>query len=173
MNELAQRIDALSELNDAPLPTTFPATEEEKKERYLHLLAEGTPPPEAARQCGETGTWFRRRRNPEGRTYDQDFAERYEEIMRPDGDFEQSIREIAEHALIRAANDGNVRAIEKVLMAYHERYSFLRPAQFQGDTYNVERLVQIMPGIPTHLLEQMREALAEQQMRELPEVIDQ
>jgi hypothetical protein len=63
-----------------------------------------------------------------------------------------------------------VRAIEKILMAYDPDFQFLRPVAASGDI-NVENLVQIMPGIPTELLLQMREALRAGQTPELP-VID-
>ncbi len=83
---------------------------------------------------------------------------------------ETAIGEIAEHALISAAQSGNVRAIEKVLMAYHARYQFLRPVNFQGEV-NIENFIQLMPGVPTELLQQMREALLAERRKELP-VID-
>ena len=164
MSDLAERLSALKELNEQPLIEEW--SEEQLKEEFLTLVADGEMPDVAARKLKKTATWFRRRRNPKGQNYDKDFTERYEEVMSPGGEFEHAISERYEGALMDAAQTGNVRAIEKVLMAYHPRYSFLRPAAFAGDTYNVDKLIQIMPGIPTHLLEQMREELVKQ--KELP-----
>jgi hypothetical protein len=173
--DLKERLENLTALNEVELPKAEinPAflTEDEIKVRYLSLLAEGHMQPEAARRCGKTGKQMRAYRSEKSPRYDREFSERYEEIMAPGGEFEESISQIAEHALIDAAKSGNVRAIEKVLMAYHAKYEFLRPTAFTGDTYNVDKLVQIMPGIPTPLLEQMREELLRQ--KELPAVIDQ
>lgn len=164
MSELAERLEALASRNAGP------QTDEEIKERYLELLAEGNMPPEAAKACGRTGRHMRGFRSEKSSRYDPDFALRYEEIMAPGGEFETAIGEIAEHALVQAAQSGNVRAIEKVLMAYHARYQFLRPVNFQGEV-NIENFIQLMPGVPTELLQQMREALLAERRKELP-VID-
>ena len=160
MSDLAERLETLSRKNDGP-------TSEQLKESYLELLAEGVPQVAAARQLGTTGSHFRRYRSEKSSVYDKAFAARFEEIM--GGEHQEAVVQSARAALIKAAQDGNVRAIEKILMAYDPDFEFLRPAAFVGDTYNVDKLIQIMPGIPTHLLEQMREELLKQ--KELP-VID-
>lgn len=169
MSDLAERLEALIEQNSRDLPTTFPATDEEVKARYLELLAEGHTPPQAAAQCGKTGRYMRSFRSEKSERYDEDFASRYEKIMAPDGEHREALVQNARAALIEAAKSGNVRAIEKILMAYDPDFQFLRPAQFQGD-FNIETLVQIMPGIPTPLLQQIREALAIDAARELPDI---
>lgn len=169
---LSERLASLQERNQEPLPQEPlpPSTEEEVKERFLDYLREGWPPPEAARRCGRTGTWFRRRRSPGSSHYDPEFADRYQEIMRPGGEHQQALVENARAALMEAARLGNVRAIERILMAYDPDFEFLRPAHWRGgDVYNVDKLVQIMPGIPTELLEQMIAAL--EQKRELPQAL--
>ena len=165
MSDLAERLSALSERNSLPL--TYELNEAEKKERYLEMLAEGFSSPEIAKTMKETGSWFRKFRSKKSPSYDPEFSLRYEEIM--GGEHQEALADLALAAMIQAANNGNVRAAEKILMAYHSDFQFLRPAAFAGDTYNVDKLIQIMPGIPTHLLEQMREELLKQ--KELP-VID-
>ena len=166
MSDLAERLHDLKERNAAPLEPTY--TDEEAKEAFLGLLAEGWPPPQAAAKAQRTATWFRRRRSEGAFNYDAAFAERYEEVMHPEGEHRAALVENARAALIEAAKSGNVRAIEKILMAYDADFHFLRPAAFQGDV-NIENFVQLMPGIPTELLLQMREALVK--AKELP-VID-
>jgi hypothetical protein len=166
--DLREQLEDLSERSyEATLPATWKLTEDELKERYLDLLEEGFVSPDAAKELGKSGTWFRRRMNPKGTNYDPDFALRYEQIMAADGPHREALVGHARAALVKAAKEGNVRAIEKILMAYDPDFTFMRPAAFVGDTYNVDKLVQIMPGIPTHLLEQMREALLDAR-KELP-----
>lgn len=168
MSDLAERLSDLQVLNSQPLsPAEW--SEEALKERYLELLAEGVLPDLAARELEHTGRWFRRFRSEKSERYDYDFSLRYDEIMHPDGEHREAIVQSARAALVKSAHEGNVRAIEKILMAYDPDFNFLRPASAAGDTYNVDKLIQIMPGIPTHLLEQMRAELMKQ--KELP-VID-
>jgi len=164
MSDLAERLSALKELNEQPLIEEW--SEEQLKDEYLRLIEQGEVPDEAARQVSKTATWFKRRRNPKSEHYDKEFTSRYDELMRPDGEHRAAVVQKVRAALIKAATEGNVRAIEKVLMAWDSEFSFLRPAAFAGDTYNVDKLIQIMPGIPTHLLEQMRAELVKQ--KELP-----
>lgn len=157
---LAERLAALQKVNDG-------LNEEELKAAYLERLCDGELPDEAAKGVGKTATWFRRRRSEKSVHYDFEFAERYEEIMHPDGEHRAALIQRARSALVDAASSGNVRAIEKILMAYDPDFQFLRPPAFAGDTYNVDKLIQIMPGIPTPLLQQVREALVQQR-----EVVD-
>ena len=172
MSDLAERLEALAERNSEPLaPQTYDLTDEEAKAHFLELLSLGNPPPMAAEKAQRTATWFRRRRNPEGRTYDAEFAAKYDEIMAPEGEHREALIQNARAALIEAAKAGNVRAIEKILMAYDPDFAFMRPAAFTGDV-NIDKLIQIMPGIPTELLQQMREELVRAKQAELP-VIEQ
>lgn len=170
--DLAERLEALAQRNSEPLPVpdTWDLTDEELKERYLELISDGVVPDAAARHLKKTGSWFRKFRNSQSSSYDEDFALRYDLLRRPGGEYTEALSERALAAMVKAAEDGNVRAAEKILMAYHPHFSFLRPAAFAGDTYNVDKLVQIMPGIPTHLLEQMISALEEEKRLALPVV---
>jgi hypothetical protein len=162
--DLAERLAALSSRNDEPLERDY--SDEEAKEAFLELLAEGFTPPKAAKMVGRTATWFRRRRNPEGAHFDPEFRDAYERVMAPDGENRAAIVEDARTALIEEAKRGNVRAIEKLLMAFDPEFSFMRPAQFQGDL-NIERFQVLLPQIPTELLLQMKEALQRGQQPEL------
>lgn len=166
--DLRERLQALHEQNEESLaPATWEMSEEQLKDAYLELIADGVVPDMAARKLKKTATWFRRRRSPESAHYDEDFALRYDLIRRAGGEYEEALAQRAEAALFRAAEEGNVRAAEKILMAYHPNYSFLRPPGFSGDV-TIDKFIQIMPGIPTELLQQMREALARQ--KELPDI---
>lgn len=169
--DLAERLEALRERNDAPVPDETPIyTDAEAKDVFLSALEEGATIPEASKRAGRTATWFRARRKPGARVYDVDFSLAFDEIMAPDGPNREGLTLRIFTALVRAAEEGNVRAQEKILAAYHTDFHFLRPVPLQGDTYNVEKLVQILPGVSTETLMAMREELLAQ--RELPEVID-
>lgn len=169
--ELRERLEALQEVNERPLiPTTYPMTEDELKERYLDLLQEGFVSHDAAGQLGKTGSWFRGFRSEKSPRYDPEFAACYEEIMAEQGPHREAVVQRARAALMVAVQEGNVRAIEKVLMAYDSDFSFLRPPERSGDI-NVQNLMIVMKDLPTEILMQARQAL-EQKRKELPAVID-
>jgi hypothetical protein len=168
--DLAERLQALQELNEAPLPHEIPKySDQELKERFEDLLAEGLTQPEAAKRLGKTATQMRYFRSQKSIHFDAEHAKRVEEIMAPDGENRTAMAENALKDLAKAAADGNVRAIEKILMAYHPDFSFMRPPAFSGDV-NVEKLMIVMRDLPTPILEQARDALLAKK-RELP-VID-
>jgi hypothetical protein len=145
-------------------------SETDLKAHFLDLVEEGEMPDRAAERLGKTGSWFRRRRSAKSVHYDPEFAAAYDEIMRPDGAHREALVSTARSALVEAAKGGNVRAIEKILMAYDSDFTFLRPAQFGGDL-NVENLMIVMKDLPTEVLQQARDALLAKKQGELP-VID-
>jgi hypothetical protein len=168
--DLKERLEALSSRNDEPpIPTTYPLSDEELKTRYLDMLEEGLTQQEAAAQLGKTASWLKGFRNPKSPRYDSAHAEMYEEIMALGGPNRRALGERAFASLVKAAEEGNVRAAEKILMAYHEDFQFLRPVAALGDT-NIDKLLIVMDGVPTPILEQAREALLQiqQKQRELP-----
>lgn len=166
--DLAERLEALSQANAEPLKV--PISDEEAKEVFLSALEEGKTIPEAASKTGRTATWFRRRRNPSSRNYDASFSDLFDAIMAPDGANREALTLRAFTSLVKAAEDGNVRAAEKILAAYHHDFNFLRPAIVQGDV-NIEKLMVVMRDVPTDVLEQVRTALEQKQQSALP-VID-
>lgn len=170
MSDLAERLDALRELNAIPLdlPTTYDLTEDELKERFLDLVQSGYIPPEAAEQLGKTGSWFRKFRSPKSHVYDAEFAERYEAIQ---DEHKEALRGRLEKAGIEEALRGNARLIEKWLMVLNSPgWEQFRPQNFQGEI-NIERLQLLLPDIPTEMLQQMREVIVQNRQKELP-VID-
>ena len=162
--DLAERLEALKAKNDGP-------TEEDSKEMFLELLTQGVFPHEASRQAGRTVTWFRHRRSPKSRHYDVDFHIRYDEIMDPEGDFKAALIDQARSWLAKAASDGNVRAIEKILMAYDPDFTFMRPAAIQGGL-NVEQLQVFFGELPLEKLLELKQARESARLKELP-VLDQ
>jgi hypothetical protein len=167
MSDLAERLDALAELNSLPL--TYELTDDELKEKFLGLIAAGYIPPEAAEQLGKTGSWFRRFRSPKSQAYDPAFAERFEALQEQ---HKEELRGRLEKAGIEEALRGNARLIEKWLIVLNSPgWDQFRSANFQGEI-NIERLQMILPDIPTEILQQMREAIAsKRQQKELP-IID-
>ena len=141
MSELSERLDALKQKNDGK-------NEQELKDAYLERVAGGEMPEHAARELGKTSTWFRRRRSTNSMHYDHDFAERYEEIMHPEGEHRAALVQKLRSDLMAAASNGNIRAIEKGLMAYDPEFAFLRPVAFAGD-FNVDKMMVVMKDIPT------------------------
>lgn len=168
MTDLAERLEALKERNDRPLaPTTYEMSDDELKARYLSLLEEGEMPDQAARTLGKTGSYMRGFRSEKSQRYDYSFVEMYEEVMHPEGPHRAALIGIARESLVEAAKSGNVRAIEKILMAYDPDFGFLKPAQFSGD-FNVDKLMVVLGDVPTPILQQVRQALESQ--KALPDV---
>lgn len=168
MSELAERLAELSERNGEPLPADQPVyTDSEAKDVFLSALEEGKTLPEAASLAGRTGTWFRRRRKPDSRNYDVDFSLAYDEIMAPDGSHREGLGLRGLTNLAKASDEGNVRASEKLMAAYHSDFPWLRPALVQGGL-NVEQLQVFFGELPLAKLLELKEA----RMKELP-VVDQ
>lgn len=170
--DLVERLEALQARNSEPIASeTVPYTDDEAKAAFLALLAMGNPKPLAAAKAQRTLTWFRARRNPQGRSYDERFTEVYDEITAPEGPHESMLGLNAEAAMVRIAEGGNQRAIEKLLMAYHPRYQFLKTQVGQG-TWNVEQLQVFFGDLPLKDLLEMKQARQIARTSEMP-VIDQ
>lgn len=147
-----------------------PPTEDELKAEYLRLLSEGHTSMMAAKELGKTGSWFRKFRKETSEHFDPAFRDTYEEITGPDGLQKRGFAMVGISALVEEAQRGNVRAAEKLLMAYHPDFDFLKPASFSGDV-NIENLMLVMKDLPTEVIEQARQHILEKKQRELP-VID-
>ena len=93
MSDLAERLSDLASRNAQPIADVVIEglgevwNDEDRKDAYLFLLAEGFMPPQAAKKLGTTGTYMRRFRNPVSQKYDKGFAQRFDEIMAPDGGY--------------------------------------------------------------------------------------
>ena len=163
MSDLAERLGSLREKNDSPH-----VPDDEAKEIFLLGLYNGLPRGQAAREAGRTSSWFRRRCNPEASNYDPVFAERYERASHAN---RAQIVDDTFTALYKSAQEGNVRAQEKILAAYSEEFGFLRPPA-AGTTMNVEQLQVFFGELPLAKLLELKEARDQAKQRELP-VIDQ
>ena len=130
-------------------------------------LSDGCRPPKPAGSWARPAAGSRGGGPREPRTTTASFAEAYDEVMAPDGPYREAWVSKARDSLLRAAEAGNVRAIEKILMAYDPEFAFLKPAQFTGD-FNVDKLMVVLGDVPTPILQQVRQALSEQ--RALPDV---
>lgn len=169
--DLAERLEALQALNERPLPSQEPSyTDDEAKDVFLSALEEGRTVPEAAKAAGRTSSWFRRRRNPKARTYDVDFSNHFDEIMVSGGPNQEGLALRAFTALVKACEEGNVRAAEKILGAYHPDFGFLRP-QITNGTWNVDQLQVFFGELPLSKLLELKEARERERMKEL-DVID-
>ena len=167
MSDLADRLSELKRQN------VFGSelTDTQAKALFLERLSEGKTPAEAVEETGRTRTWFRARRNPGAANYDQAFAEAYERIMAPGGDFKTALVDDVFTALVKSAKEGNVRAQEKILAAYSEDFGFLKPIA-QAGPVNVEQLQVFFGELPLEKLLELKQARDAARMKELP-VIDQ
>jgi len=163
MTDLAERLADIQARNGPP-------TEEELKAEYLRLLSEGHTSMMAAKKLDKTGTYFRKFRSEASETFDAGFRDAYDEITAPGGLQNQGYASVGITALVEQAQAGNVRAAEKLLMAYDPHFDFMRPASFSGDV-NIENLMLVMKDLPTDVIEKARQHILEKKQRELP-VID-
>jgi hypothetical protein len=163
MSDLAERLEDIQNRNNG-------YSDEEAKRCFLEFLCEGETITQAARHAGRTATWFKRRRNPEGANYDPEFTQEYEKVTAPGGEYKYALVESLVDDMVAASRSGNVRASEKLLMAYSEDFAFMRPQVAQGD-WNIDKLQVYLPNVSTETLLTMREELLKARQAELP-VID-
>lgn len=161
--DLAERLDDLKARNEG-------SSDEDAKKRFLELLCEGHTISEAGKLAGRSATWFKRRRNPEGANYDKDFTETFERVTAPGGEYKYALVEDVFSAMVKSAKEGNVRAQEKIMAAFSENFSFLRPQITQGPV-NVEQLQVFFGELPLEKLMELKQARENARMKELP-VID-
>ena len=169
--DLAERLEALQAANALPLPSDTPSyTDEQAKDVFLSALEEGKTIPEAAKLTGRTASWFRRRRNPRARTYDVDFSNHFEEIVGEGGPWREAVSLRMLTAMVKAGEEGNVRAQEKILATYSREFSWMKPAMVSGNV-NVEQLQVFFGELPLEKLLELK-AAREKTRKELPPVID-
>lgn len=170
--DLAERLEALASRNAEPLPDDTPSySDAEAKDVFLSRLEEGKTIPEAAKLAGRTASWFRHRRTRGNRVYDVDFSLAYDEIMAPDGSHREGLGLRGLTNLAKASDDGNVRASEKLMAAYHGDFGWMKTQAAQG-ALNVEQLQVFFGELPLEKLLELKQA-RESARRELPPVIDQ
>lgn len=172
MTDLAERLNAVSEANQEPLPPEkVPLTDAEAKETFLSALEEGKTVPEAAELAQRTITWFRNRRKRGSRIYDVDFTLAYDEIMEPGGPNGESLGWRGLANIAKASDRGDVRASEKLAAVYHGDFGWLKTENARG-ALNVEQLQVFFGDLPLAKLLELKEA-REKAKKELPPVIDQ
>jgi hypothetical protein len=134
------------------------------KDRFLELLEQGYKPDEAARMLDQTGTRFRRLRNPDSVSFDEAFSLRYDEITKPGGEHETNLAERLEAAAIERGIDKSDRLLEKALVVYNPKWRVFRPANIQLGI-NIEQLKVMLPFVSDETLDRMiREAEAQKQL---------
>lgn len=141
-----------------------PPITEEEKDRFLDLIAQGYPRPEAAKALDRTARKFRALCNPASDFYDEAFATRYQRLTEAGGEHEEAVVERVESAFIERAVKDSDRAAEKVLAARSPRYAFLRPQSFKGQV-SIEQVKIYLQGVTDETLDRMIE---EAKQKELP-----
>ena len=147
-----------------------PPLDQEAKDRFLDLIAQGYTRPEAAKALGYvSGRKFRALCSSKSDYFDPVFAERYERLTAEGGEHDSMLAERVEAAFVERAVRDSDRAAEKVLAARHPRYAFLRPKTFSGQV-NIEQVRLYLQRVPDELLDQMIEAAEQKELP--PPIID-
>jgi hypothetical protein len=126
--------------------------DDDLKARFLDLIADGLTRPEAASKLKQTGTRFKRICSPGSANYDADFAARYDELMKPNGEHAENMRERLEALALKYAEQGQARLIEKLLVIYHPNWEPLRPQNFKMEV-SIEKLAVLLPGLSNETLD--------------------
>ncbi len=131
--------------------------DEDMKERFLDLIAEGHSRPEAAKALDASARQFRAMCNPKSRSYDEEFARQYEVLTEKGGEHDTAVAERLRAAgLDRAINRGSDRLLEKYSVIYDPDWAVHRPQAMQINFNKTEQLAVILPELSTEEILELR-----------------
>lgn len=142
--------------------------DEDLKERFLDLVANGHTRPEAAKALDANARQFRALCNPASHRYDEEFARQYAKLTEKDGEQETALVERLRSAGIERAVRSSDRLLEKYSTIYDPDWEVHRPQAMQLNFNNVEQLAVILPELSKDQLLELKKTLeAKQQMKQL------
>ncbi len=147
---------------------------EDVKERFLELIEAGYSRPEAAAAVDQSARIFRSICNPQSHRYDEDFAERYEELTVKDGQHDQAMLERLENAALERALRSSDRLLEKLLINKSPEWAIHRPQAMQINFNKTEQLAVILPELSNEEILEIRARIENSigQLEPGPPVID-
>ncbi len=140
--------------------------DDDLKQRFLDLVAQGYTRPEAAAALDGNARQYRALCNPASPNYDAKFAEEYAKITEPDGEHHTGLVERLRSAGIERAVRSSDRLLEKYSIIHDPDWAVHRPQSMQINFNNTEQLAVILPEMSEEELLQLRERI-EGNMRQI------
>ena len=126
--------------------------DDDMKEKFLDLVAQGRTRQEAAEALDGSARVFRSLCNPQSHRYDQEFAERYAEITKPEGEHHGALVERLRSAGIERALRSSDRLLEKYSVIYDPDWEVHKPQSMQIN-FNIDEFRQELRSLPDSELE--------------------
>jgi hypothetical protein len=127
--------------------------DDDMKERFLDLIAEGHSRPEAAKALDASPRQFRAMCNPQSRSYDEEFARQYDVLTEKGGEHDTAVAERLRAAgLDRAINRGSDRLLEKYSVIYDPEWAVHRPQAMQIN-FNIDEIRAEFAQLPDEALQ--------------------
>jgi len=146
--------------------------DDEMMNEYVQLIEDGLDPGSAARELGSTGHQFRKLRSPNSQWYMPGFAAQVESALNSGPHPRNRLERLREHAW-KAIEDGNIRMLEKFMLAYDPDFEKLRHSNLRVDGEIKMAVRQMFPGlseddIDRQLAEIQARRLARDSIKQLP-----
>ncbi len=139
--------------------------DEEMKEKFLDLVANGHTRPEAAAALDASPRQFRSLCNPQSHRYDEEFHRRYDKLVEKDGEHHSALVERLHTAAVERGLRSSDRLLEKLLITYHPDWAIHRPQAMQIN-FNIDEIRATFSELSDDTLQTMIHEL-EQKKREL------
>lgn len=146
--------------------TGYTEIDDDIKERFLDLVAQGYTRPEAATALGASARQLRACCNPQSHRYDKRFADEYARITEPEGEHHAGLVERLRAAGIERAIRSSDRLLEKYSIIHDPDWAVHKPQAMQIN-FNADKMQMLFPSLSTETLEQMARELEEKQRLEL------
>ncbi len=121
--------------------------DEDMKERFLDLIAEGHTRQEAAEALGAAPRQFRALCSQKSHRYDAEFARHYAKLTEPDGEHHTALVERLRSAGLSRALRSSDRLLEKYSVIYDPDWAVHKPTSMQINFNNVEQLAVVLPEL--------------------------
>jgi hypothetical protein len=143
------------------------------KERFLDLVAQGYTRPEAASALGASARQLRACCNPESRRYDAKFAKQYAKLTEKDGEHQHALAERLQSAAIERGLRSSDRLLEKLLIITHPDWKVHQPQAMQIN-FRVDEMKNVFAELSDETLEKMIAELQAKELRQIEaaEIID-
>jgi hypothetical protein len=142
--------------------THYTEIDDDLKERFLDLVAQGYTRPEAAKALGANPRQFRACCSPKSHRYDPVFAKEYARITEPDGEHETGLVERLREAGLERAIRSSDRLLEKYSIIHDPDWAVHKPQSMQIN-FNIDEIRAEFAQLPTEALQ----AYVERKQREL------
>ncbi len=133
--------------------------DEDMKDRFLDLIADGYSRPEAAQALGASPRQFRSMCNPKSHRYDEEFARQYEALTEKGGEHDTAALERLRSATWERALRNSDRMLEKLNVIHDPDWAVHKPQAMQINFNKTEQLAVILPELSTEEILELRQRI--------------